>query len=272
MSKNKNSISKSIARRIDPLTKIFSEENFNENNKNIEPKKNGSEFEKNFSMNKMKKYYLNEEDNDIYQNPGNYSNETSLNDEESLEKIFEELSEYNIFSLARHGQHEILECLLIKGISPDSRDLDGNTILILGAQNGDKRLIKIALRYGAQINMKNCNGNTALHYSMEYSYLDIVNYLIKKGANPNIENIKGFKANEGISKRIKNNMNNKNNSNVLLNLSKNSKNYSKNGFFKFNAKNINLSLIGNKNFSHLNDLSYDQYKKGDNYDKKPKII
>ena len=90
--------------------------------------------------------------------------------------------------------------MLIKGIHPDSRDEHGNTILIVGAQNGNKRIVKIALRYGAQINMFNNMGNTALHFTKEYNYLDIAEYLTRKGADQEIKNLRGVSASEGIRK------------------------------------------------------------------------
>ena len=83
------------------------------------------------------------------------------------------------------------------------KDENGNTILIIGAQNNNKRIIKIALRYGAQINMQNILGNTALHFAKEYKYYNIFDYLIKKGADPNIKNLRGLKAKDGLRKNIK---------------------------------------------------------------------
>jgi len=108
--------------------------------------------------------------------------------------------EYNFLSFARHCKYLELEALLIKGLNPDSKDEFGNTILIIGAQNGNKRIIKLALRYGAQINNFNYMGNTALHFTNEYKFYDLSEYLIKKGANPNVKNLRGLQASEGIRK------------------------------------------------------------------------
>ena len=88
--------------------------------------------------------------------------------------------------------------MFIRGLHPDSRDENGNTVLIIGAQNSKKRIIKIALRYGAQINSCNNMGNTALHFAKEYKYNKIYEYLLAKGANPQIKNLRGIMACEGI--------------------------------------------------------------------------
>ena len=105
---------------------------------------------------------------------------------------------YDIFSYARHGHYKELEKLFLEGINPDSKDKFGNTLLIIAAQNNNKRILKICLRYGAQINMQNLMGNTALHFAKEYGYDDIFEYLIKKGANPNIKNLRGIEARNGL--------------------------------------------------------------------------
>lgn len=74
----------------------------------------------------------------------------------------------NAFSLARHGHAEALDELLLDGFDVDSRDAQGNTILCVAAQNGNKKILKIALRHGANINSTNFKGNSALHFSYRY--------------------------------------------------------------------------------------------------------
>ena len=97
-----------------------------------------------------------------------------------------DISSIDIFSLARHGQINHIKKILEYGVDPNSKDRFGNTLLIIGTQNGNKAVIKLALRYGAHINMTNCLGNTALHFAVEYKYDLIRDYLIKKGGNPKI--------------------------------------------------------------------------------------
>ena len=59
------------------------------------------------------------------------------------------------------------------GVDPNSKDKFGNTILTVGAQNGNKSIVKLALRFGGHINMTNCAGNTALHFCVEYQYTEL---------------------------------------------------------------------------------------------------
>ena len=87
------------------------------------------------------------------------------------------------------------------GIDPNSKDKYGNTLLIIGAQNGNKAICKLALRFGAHINMTNCMGNTAYHFCVEYGYDFLAKYLESKGANPMITNVRGYKGREGINKK-----------------------------------------------------------------------
>ena len=87
------------------------------------------------------------------------------------------------------------------GIDPNSKDKHGNTILIVGAQNGNKSIVKLALRHGALLNMSNCMGNTALHFATEFNYTKVKDYLLKKGANTSITNLKGYTAIEGTGRR-----------------------------------------------------------------------
>lgn len=108
------------------------------------------------------------------------------------------LQQWDVFSFARHNKFAELESLFIEGLNPDSKDQNGNTLLIIAAQNDNKRILKLCLRYGARINMQNSMGNTALHFATEYKYENIYNYLIQKGADTTIKNLRGKKATEGL--------------------------------------------------------------------------
>lgn len=64
----------------------------------------------------------------------------------------------NIFSLARHGKYREVEELLNSPdwtLGVDAKDAQGNTLLMVAAQNNNKRIAKLALRRGAQINEQN---------------------------------------------------------------------------------------------------------------------
>lgn len=69
-----------------------------------------------------------------------------------------------IFSLARHSHFVEIEKMFQQGLSPDIRDDNGNTLLAIGCQNGNKRIVKMALRYGADIDACNFRGNSPLHF------------------------------------------------------------------------------------------------------------
>ena len=113
-----------------------------------------------------------------------------------------DVTSVDIFSLARHGRFPQLEQLLSMGVDPNSKDKYGNTILIIGAQNGNKSIVKLALRHGALLNMSNCMGNSALHFAVEFNYTKVKDYLLKKGANTTITNLRGYTAIEGTGRKL----------------------------------------------------------------------
>lgn len=170
--------------QMNNLNKKYDEEELNDDSFKLHSPNKGKNIDKSFSDEIIHSSHL-----------------SDLGNEE--EKVFEIdfLNDYDIFSLARHGRYVELESLFLNGIDPDSKDSFGNTILIIAAQNGNKRIAKMALRYGAQINMFNIMGNTALHFCNEYNYIDLAEYLISKGANQNIKNLREFKASEGVRKK-----------------------------------------------------------------------
>ena len=86
----------------------------------------------------------------------------------------------------------MVDLLLLQGVDVNSRDDNGNTILCIACQNGNKRIAKLALRYGADINVSNFNGNTSLHFCYKYGNANTLGaYLIQKGADATIRNTKG---------------------------------------------------------------------------------
>jgi ankyrin repeat protein len=50
----------------------------------------------------------------------------------------------------------------------DAEDDKGNTLLLLAAQNCNRKLMELCLNRGANINHQNTGGNTALHFAMAY--------------------------------------------------------------------------------------------------------
>ena len=120
--------------------------------------------------------------------------------DENFQEI--DLSTVDIFSLARRGRINLLKQMLEYGIDPNSKDKFGNTLIIIGAQNGNKAVVKLALRFGGHINMTNCIGNSALHFCTEFGYDALFKYLVSKGGNPHIVNIRGQQAKDGLGKKV----------------------------------------------------------------------
>ena len=85
-------------------------------------------------------------------------------------------------------------------VSPDARDRNGNTVLIVAAQNNRKRVAKAAVRAGALLDARNAKGNTAMHFALAYGYEDIAEYLVRKGADPTVTNEEGLRPDQGLTK------------------------------------------------------------------------
>jgi len=120
-----------------------------------------------------------------------------IKQDEEKDKMMEEL-----FSLARHGRYMEIEKLVLSPdwmLSIDEKDKNGNTLLHVAAQNGNKRIAKLALRQGANINEQNLNGNTVLHYCYAYDNEKLAEYLMSKGARDDILNASGMTCYEHLS-------------------------------------------------------------------------
>lgn len=96
----------------------------------------------------------------------------------------------------RHNKYDELVAALD---NPDERVLidrvndQGNTLLMVAAQNNNKRIVKALLRRGADANIRNTNGDTALHHCFGLSYTDLGQYLISKGgADDSVRNGRGL--------------------------------------------------------------------------------
>ena len=81
----------------------------------------------------------------------------------------------------------------------NSPDDNGNTPLLVAAQQGLKKIAKLLLRRGANINQTNLAGNTVLHYCFAYSFEELGEYFIKKGADDSVVNAEGLTCYEGLS-------------------------------------------------------------------------
>lgn len=99
-----------------------------------------------------------------------------------------------------------MEDCLAEEIPVNTADSFGNTLLILAAQQGSKRMCKFLLRRGGNINLQNLSGNTVLHYCYAYGSKGLAEYLKSKGADDSILNVDGLTCYEGLSRSDMNNL------------------------------------------------------------------
>ncbi len=80
----------------------------------------------------------------------------------------------------------LLPLFLEKGVDVNKKDINGNTALILNAQNNCyKGVVKELVRAGADVNATDNTGRNALHYTLGYGNQETARFLIKKGADYN---------------------------------------------------------------------------------------
>jgi ankyrin repeat protein len=96
------------------------------------------------------------------------------------------------FNHCRLGKYHEVEKALQDGVQVDSRfGPDDNTMLLVSAQNGQKRIAKLLLRNFASMNAQNDKGDTAMHLCYKFNYKELGEYLKSKGADDTIQNAKG---------------------------------------------------------------------------------
>jgi len=106
-----------------------------------------------------------------------------------------------ICSLCRHSKFSDAEQLINQpdwSVPIDYQDDQGNSLLHIVAQNGNKRMVKLCLRRGASLDLQNLTGQTPLHFAYGYGYADVGDYIRDKGANDAIRNKDGLTCYEGL--------------------------------------------------------------------------
>jgi ankyrin repeat protein len=83
------------------------------------------------------------------------------------------------------GRSSVIELLLKRGASVDSRGTDCWTPLMLAAQKGHQYVVRMLLDYGADINESATDQQTALIVAVLSRQRDIIEILIQKGADRN---------------------------------------------------------------------------------------
>jgi ankyrin repeat protein len=105
-----------------------------------------------------------------------------------------------VFSQGRNGRVKRVEESLNLGFPVDSEDERGNTLLLVAAQNSNKKLVEMLLVRGANINHQNAQGNTALHFALAFDNEgQLGEYLIEHGADDTIENLDGLTPYDGVA-------------------------------------------------------------------------
>jgi len=110
-----------------------------------------------------------------------------------------ELAKENAILAAKATNVAMMEDALAEDIPINTADEFGNSLFILAAQTGSKRMCKFLLRRGANINLQNLTGNTAMHYCYAYAFHKLGDYLRSKGADDSILNVDGLTCYEGLS-------------------------------------------------------------------------
>ncbi len=81
------------------------------------------------------------------------------------------------------GRHLYVGELLKKGIDPNTRDGNGNTLLHRAAKNGHLEVVQLLLSNGANVDPENTEGETPLSLACNTKNEDLIKFLIDQGAN-----------------------------------------------------------------------------------------
>lgn len=104
-------------------------------------------------------------------------------------------------SLCRHSKYQDAEALMNQpdwNVPIDYQDDQGNALLHIVSQNGNKRMVKLCMRRGASLNIQNLTGQTPLHFAYGYGYADVGDYILSKGGDDNVKNKDGLTCYEGL--------------------------------------------------------------------------
>jgi ankyrin repeat protein len=136
----------------------------------------------------------------------NQPNEMTLADQHGTKgKSLEEEDDadnlaHKAIECCRTGNITDLEFILDRNIiEVNSKDENGNSLLHLCCQQGNKRMVKFMLRRGADIKTQNAAGNSVLHHCHLYSHFELAQYLLSKGADDSLVNADGCTCYEGLT-------------------------------------------------------------------------
>ena len=86
--------------------------------------------------------------------------------------------------LARKGDTDGLAALIKGGLSVDSRDAKGNTLLMLASYHGRTEAVRLLLKAGASVDLRNDKGQTPLGGVAFKGHVEIARLLLEAGADP----------------------------------------------------------------------------------------
>jgi uncharacterized protein len=75
--------------------------------------------------------------------------------------------------------------LIARGVSPDTVDAKGNTLLIIAAREGSIDIVRHLISSHSSISAVNAVGEDAMMHAAIQGHLEIVRYLLVQGADPN---------------------------------------------------------------------------------------
>ena len=102
--------------------------------------------------------------------------------------------ETGLHIVTKRGDAAWVGFLLQKGASPNSRDREGNTPMMLAAQSRWAEGVSILLLVKAQVDLQNRLGETALQKAVQNRDSNIAKALIEAGANPDLTDNSGTSA------------------------------------------------------------------------------
>ena len=86
------------------------------------------------------------------------------------------------------GQTETVHILLTNGADANVHSHDGNTALIVAAEQGHADIVRLLLTKPVDPNVKNNSGDTALNQAAYSNHTEIVRLLLTNWADPNVQN------------------------------------------------------------------------------------
>ena len=92
---------------------------------------------------------------------------------------------------ALSGQPNLAKLMIIAGADVESRNVNGETLLLEACRLGNERAVQIYLNCGSLTEVLSKEGDTALQLALRMRKYKIANYLVEAGANVNAKNRNG---------------------------------------------------------------------------------